>query len=115
MLKLIEHYWVALTLVCFALISIASLSPLPALPEIPGTDKTHHLVAYAALIFPAALRRPPGWLYLGLLFAVWSGLIELVQPHVNRYGEWLDFIANCSGLILGVVLARMIDLIAKDR
>jgi hypothetical protein len=26
-------------------------------------------------------------------------LIEIIQPYVNRYGEWLDFLANTIGVI----------------
>ena len=29
-------------------------------------------------------------------FALYSGLIELIQPRVNRYGEWMDFMANVA-------------------
>ncbi len=26
--------------------------------------------------------------------------MELIQPYVNRYGEWLDFAANAGGTAL---------------
>ena len=45
-----------------------SLWPLETLPSVPGTDKTHHLIAYAALVFPTALRKPDKWIMIGLLF-----------------------------------------------
>ncbi len=38
-----------------------SLYPLPELPEFPGTDKTHHLVAYFFLALPSGLRKPKKW------------------------------------------------------
>lgn len=44
-------------------------------------------------------------MYIILLFALYSGLIEVIQPYVNRHGEWLDFIGNLSGLLLGFILA----------
>jgi hypothetical protein len=28
-------------------------------------------------------------------------LIEFIQPFVNRYGELNDFLANCTGVIIG--------------
>jgi len=78
----------------------------------PGSDKTHHILAYAVLMFPIALRRPRNWLWAGLLFLVWSGCIELIQPHVNRYGEWADLLANLTGLLLGALIAKAVNSIS---
>lgn len=103
----IQKYWLALT--CLLLISIATLSLWPAdyLPKVPGTDKTHHFVAYAALIFPAILKQPKNLLYIVIGFIAFSGAIELIQPFVNRYGEWLDMLANTLGLFCGWLLAKI--------
>ncbi len=106
LLKLCSQRWVALTLLILTGITIGSLMPLVELPPLPGSDKTHHLIGYAVLVFCSALRRPNYWLYLVLGFALWSGAIELIQPYVNRYGEWQDLIANCVGLLLGIGLAQ---------
>lgn len=89
-----------------------SLLPLPELPEMPNSDKTGHLIAYAALMFPTALRRPQKWLLIGLCFIVFSGVIELIQPFVNRYTEWQDLLANTTGLLLGAVIGRLADWIS---
>jgi len=35
----------------------------------------------------------------------YGGLIEMIQPYVNRYGEFNDFLANGAGAVLGVLLA----------
>jgi hypothetical protein len=90
-------------------ITTLSLWPLETLPSVPGTDKTHHLIAYAALMFPTALRKPDKWIMIGLLFIAYSGAIELLQPYVNRYGEWLDMAANASGVIFGLIVAELIN------
>ncbi|WP_299017965.1 VanZ family protein [uncultured Photobacterium sp.] len=108
LIKLVQKYWAALTLAILFTITFLSLTPITELPDVPGTDKTHHFIAYAALMFPVALRKPKHWLFIGLLFVGWSGMIELVQPYVNRYGEWLDLAANTGGLICGYVLAGII-------
>ena len=60
-------------------------------------------------MFPTALRKPRGWIFLGLLFIAYSGAIELVQPYVNRYGEWLDLAANTAGLICGLIAAEAVN------
>ena len=70
----------------------------------PGSDKTHHLIAYSALALPTAFAIPRKWLYLGMLYIALGGAIELIQPYVNRYGEWLDFAANSAGVLIGTSL-----------
>lgn len=87
-----------------SVITLLSLTPLPSLPEVPGSDKAHHLVAYGALMFPAFISEQKFKFALMLVFALWSGGIELIQPFVNRYGEWLDLAANICGLAIGAVL-----------
>jgi len=102
---IIAMYWRGLSILILMLITTLSLWPLEHLPVVPGGDKWHHAIAYAALMFPAALRRPRLWPLIGLFFLLWSGAIELIQPYVNRYGEWGDMAANASGLLIGFLLA----------
>ncbi len=105
----IEKNWIVLTLIILVAITFLSLSPLKEMPPVPGTDKTHHLIAYAILMFPAALRKPRYWIFIALLFIIYSGIIELVQPYVNRYGEWLDLAANSLGIVCGIIVAEIIN------
>ena len=104
---LISRWWLPLTLIVWLAITVLSLTPLPELPLIPGSDKAHHLIAYGLLAFPVALRQPRYWLYISLSFIAWSGAIELIQPYVNRYGEWMDLAANTVGVFLGLSLALL--------
>ena len=60
-------------------------------------------------MFPTALRKPDKWIMIGLLFIAYSGAIELLQPYVNRYGEWLDMAANTLGVICGLIVAELIN------
>ena len=108
LLSFIRNFWLLNTLLLLAAITLLSLWPLAQLPSVPGSDKTHHFIAYAALVFPTALRKPRYWPMIGLFFFAWSGAIELLQPYVNRYGEWLDMAANTGGIILGAMLALLI-------
>jgi len=110
LLVLVRTNWVAFTLVTLVIITTLSLWPLENLPSVPGTDKTHHLIAYAVLMFPTALRKPHKWIMIGLLFIAYSGAIELLQPYVNRYGEWLDMAANTLGIFCGLIIAELINL-----
>ncbi len=105
----IKRYWRFIAL--FTLVCIATLSLLPAdvLPKVRGVDKTHHFLAYIALAFPVALRQPKHWQIIIFSFFVVSGVIELIQPYVNRHGEWLDLLANGLGLLTGVIVAYIVN------
>ena len=109
LLALIKANWITFTLFTLAVITTLSLWPLEQLPSVPGTDKTHHLIAYAVLMFPTALRKPKRWILFGLFFIAYSGAIELFQPYVNRYGEWLDMAANTTGVVCGLIIAELIN------
>ncbi|MEI6894023.1 MAG: VanZ family protein [Colwellia sp.] len=114
MVNFIKQYWLLITL--FLMTAIATLSLLPPvhLPQVPGSDKSHHFISYALLMLPIALRKPKHWLWITLVFAGFSGAIELIQPSVNRYGEWLDMFANVAGLVCGIILAKVIECFLID-
>lgn len=109
-ISLIRTHWLVISLLTLSVITSLSLWPADQLPKVPGTDKSHHFIAYAGLMFPVALRQHKYWLVIGLLFIGWSGAIELIQPYVNRYGEWLDMLANSAGVVCGVLLAWVVRL-----
>ncbi len=112
---LIKKYWVFLSIAILIAITFLSLWPLQELPSVPGTDKTHHFIAYAALMFPVALRQAKFWKGYGVMIVGYSGVIELVQPFVNRYGEWLDMLANTCGVVIGICIAAFINFIVNRR
>lgn len=116
LLQLIQSYWLLFTTVIILLISALSLYPVDSLPSVPGTDKTHHFIAYGALAFPVALARPKKWFIIVAFFLGYSGMIELIQPYVNRYGEWLDLGANGLGVVFGIVFASLArSIILKEK
>jgi VanZ family protein len=110
LIGLVQKYWLAITLLVLVAVTILSLLPAPSLPPVPGTDKTHHFIAYAALTFSVALARPKNWLLIAFFFVAWSGAIEIIQPYVNRYGEWMDLAANAGGAACGILLAKVVNL-----
>lgn len=107
--------WVVATGVIFIAVNMLSLFPLPELPDMLGNDKTGHLLAYAALSFPVSYARPKYFSVCLVAFVLWGGVIEIIQPYVNRYGEWLDFGANTTGVILGFVTALVIRKLIAQR
>ena len=102
---------------------ILCLVPIPEnvpLGDVPMMDKWTHFVMYGTLcvvMWWEYLRQHPqknaGKLFLLAFVApiVMSGLIELAQAHLtggNRSGDWLDFVANTIGVVLGNVIGILL-------
>lgn len=113
LLRLIALYWKLVSAAVLIAISFFSLMPLSELPQVPGSDKTHHVLSYACLMFPVALNRPKYYLLIAFFFIAWSGALELIQPFVNRYAEWGDLGANALGVVLGILIANSVRLFIK--
>ncbi|WP_440651081.1 VanZ family protein [Candidatus Pelagibacter sp. HIMB1495] len=101
--------WKIYTFFIFIIITFISLYPLKNQFGIPGSDKIHHLIAYSALGFGVGLRRPSNFLLIVIFFSSYSGLIEIIQPYVNRFGDLEDFIFNNLGIIIGLALGIVIN------
>lgn len=84
MFEILEKHYLKITIFILLSIFILSLTPLDELPKFPGSDKTHHFISYGLLAFPIAFKRPKYWQFYILFFLVCSGVIELIQPFVNR-------------------------------
>lgn len=112
---LAQSLWLPITVIVLAAITTLSLTPMPELPEVPGSDKAHHLVSYAVLMMPAFAVLYVKRLSLMLFFFAWSGAIELIQPHVNRYGEWADLVANGAGLLIGAGIGLTLSRFVKPK
>jgi VanZ family protein len=97
--------WLALGACIVVAIGVGSLSPIQELPKVPGTDKSHHFIAYGTLMYWFAQITAPRWrtATLAILFGI---SMEILQPIVaNRFFEWLDILANTTGVALGWFLA----------
>lgn len=90
----------AITAIVAVLIGYLTLAPIQN-PGVPGTDKSHHLMAFAALAIPLSLARPRHAPWVILAAAAYGGAIELIQPLVGREKEFLDFISDAAGAVLG--------------
>ena len=91
-------------------IAWGTLTPLEGV-AIPGSDKLKHLLAFGVFVLPISILSPK-WTWLIFLIGVfYGGMIEIIQPYVNRYREIGDFWANTTGAVLGVLLARLILLL----
>ena len=104
--------WTALVAVA---ITFFSLNQVEFDSPIPGGDKGHHLVAYAALIFPLALTARSSLFWAVPAALALGTAIELVQPFAGRMREFGDIVANCTGLALGVMLGLSLGRILARR
>ena len=77
---------------------------MPELPKEMGSDKIHHLIAYFSLSFSIVIVQPSYYKKLILLFIIYGGFVELIQPYVNRHGELLDFIYNIMGIFISFII-----------
>lgn len=101
--SILSRYAFHLTFLLVAVITWLSLYPVE-FPEMPGNDKTGHFIAYAACVLPVSFARPKNLYLILLAVLIWSGLMELIQPYVNRYADWLDLAANAVGIVIGFLL-----------
>ena len=92
-----------LTIVLALLIAVSTLTPLPTKIDVPGSDKWHHFVAFAVLVFPLAYCNKRYAIVIAIAALGYGGFIEIVQPYVNRYGEFNDFVADGIGVCIGIV------------
>lgn len=108
----LRRFALILTAILSVVFFVLALTPLET-PPLPGTDKTHHLIAFAALTLPCAVLYPRALPWVVPLIILEGGLIEIVQPYVNRMREWADFVADLKGVGLGLVLGLTIHVLAR--
>lgn len=97
------------------IISLATLLPAEALPPAPGGDKLHHIIGFGGWALMCAFGPVKRFSYMALCIIIWGGAIELIQPSVNRYGEWLDFYADALGVVIVFVIRFILTRIASLR
>lgn len=111
-----------LTCLCVTGIWVLCLIPIPETPlsDVPLMDKWTHFVMYGTLVLLSMTdyirhRRPsrPFTTWQAALFfwiapIMMGGLVELAQAYLtggNRSGDWMDFVANSVGVVLGNIIA----------
>ena len=104
-----------LVLIAILVLSLARIPEVPVAEEVPLADKWTHMVMYASLTFVIwwqylRSHKHVQWLRLSLWGviapAAWGGLMELAQAYLTTYrsGDWWDFVANCIGVAIGVLM-----------
>lgn len=115
---------------------IICLIPVPETPlsDISMIDKWTHFVMYGTLsmcLWLECIRngRVPSasgniytvkrWMFIPcvLCTVIMGGLIELAQAYLTtcRSGDWLDFLCNSIGVVLGTVVALILSLFFRRK
>ena len=100
----------ALTALIICLISLGTLTPLSQAVDVPGSDKWHHFVAFAALTIPLICVKVDYWKIIVPFALIFGAAIEVIQPYVNRYGDIYDFYADATGVLIGVIIGVSVNL-----
>ena len=102
-------YWKSILVLC-AIVYISLLrEPIVSLPHIAGIDKWVHIIMYLVLTLNLlwdSPRSPKCWWIAGTFAAVFGGFIEIMQEQFfyPRTGDWMDWLADCIGVVVGVII-----------
>ncbi len=97
----------ASALVALAIL-VGTLTPPEEMPQdVPGSDKLHHFMGFAALAFPMVAYRPRSALWVVPAAAAFGVIIELLQPYFGRHRDVGDMIANTTGAMAGAALGTL--------
>lgn len=97
-------------------VAIGSLTPGDSLPPIGSNDKLLHLLGHGGLAFIGGFAYSGRvWLLVPAL-AGFGALLEVLQQLVpNRTFDWLDMVANVSGVLLATVLVLVVRWVSARR
>ena len=96
-----------LTAILTLAICVGTLIPLTEKIHVPGSDKWHHFVAFAALAYPLTAANRLYWIPTVIFGLCLGASIEIIQPYVSRFGDIKDFQADAIGLFFGVLLGML--------
>lgn len=104
--------WWSLNVGVLIVITLASLLSPGNLPvSTGGHDKLWHATAYfiAALLWRPLLRRPPSLVVVWIGLVAYGALMEVLQGIGGvRSFEWLDMLANGSGVTAATLLLALL-------
>jgi VanZ family protein len=103
--------WLGLGWLAVTLAIVACLVPMSKLPQPPSlSDKSEHILGYVLLScwFAGIYPRSRYWI-IGILLASMGVLIEFAQGamHYGRQADPYDVLANCTGILIGLLLSRL--------
>ena len=116
-MRLIRGYWKSIV-VCIGILYVSLVrDPGISLPTFVGADKWVHALMYAILggmvCWDCMRIKMSGWrlwLIAVVLPILYGGIIEVIQEQwfAPRSGEWMDWGADCAGVIIGATSIMII-------
>ena len=116
-MRLIRGYWKSI-LVCLGILYVSLMrEPGINLPTLVGADKWIHGAMYTILggvmCWDSMQMKISGWrlwFIAMVLPMLYGGAIEVIQEQwfAPRSGEWMDWVADCAGVIIGSATTMII-------
>ena len=117
-MRLIRGYWKTVVIGIGILYVSLVRDPGISLPTVVGADKWVHGLMYAILggiaCWDSIGMKMSGWrlwLITMVLPMLYGGAIEVIQEQwfAPRSGEWMDWVADCAGVIIGSATTMIIN------
>jgi hypothetical protein len=104
------RFWSAVGWLLIAALTVGSLMPGPAVPDVGVNDKVMHAGIYFLLMvwFAGFCRRALYPAIAGALAALGIVLDLLQRLTATRSFDWYDIAMNCSGIAAGFVLSLLL-------
>lgn len=121
MLYYLKKYPISLTVIAIVIYLSFFKPPTMEITKIPNMDKLVHLCMYggvSGMLWIEFLRNHRkydevmwhAWIGAVLCPILMGGAIELLQEYCTTYrgGDWFDFLANSSGVVLATLFAYFV-------
>ncbi len=121
MLYYLKKYPISLTVIAIVIYLSFFKPPTMEITKIPNMDKLVHLCMYggvSGMLWIEFLRNHRkydevmwhAWIGAVLCPILMGGAIELLQEYCTTYrgGDWLDFLANSTGVVLATLFAYFV-------
>ena len=121
MLYYLKKYPISLTVIAIVIYLSFFKPPTMEISKIPNMDKLVHLCMYggvSGMLWIEFLRNHRkydevmwhAWIGAVLCPILMGGAIELLQEYCTTYrgGDWFDFLANLSGVVLATLFAYFV-------
>lgn len=117
-MRIIKQYPLSITVILVVIyLSFFKPPSVPELGKIPHLDKVVHLTMYfgmSIILWFESYRKGrntpthTAWILAFVFPILFSGAVELLQEYCTSYrgGDWLDFIANSTGVLLAALFFR---------
>ncbi len=111
-----------LVFVAILLLSLLPIGEVELTKDVPFADKWTHMVMYAGFslviwveyCWHYSAKSPHKWVELlvwASIFPIFlGGLLEVLQAYATTYrgGEWLDFLADSAGVLIGTAIGLLV-------